>query len=163
MKAAKRFLQAFPKAGVSWPGITDGPMSEAGNEQREGRGPLPAGNLRVRGPDARCAPVRRVPRRGAPPPAEADLRTAARPGRDRARAAHPRRAGRTRLAGTAGDAGNADPARAAAEACAGRRRRQPALPARGSRPGVPAHSRSEEHTSELQSLMRISYAVLRLK
>src|SRR3546814_3228530 len=78
MKAAKRFHQAFPKAGVSWPGITDGPMSEAGNEQREGRGPLPAGNLRVRGPDARCAPVRRVPRRGAPPPAEADLRPAAR-------------------------------------------------------------------------------------
>src|SRR3546814_9872775 len=116
MKAAKRFHQAFPKAGVSWPGITDGPMSEAGNEQREGRGPLPAGNLRVRGPDARCAPVRRVPRRGAPPPAEADLRTAARPGRDRARAAHPRRAGR-----------------------------------------------SEEHTSELQSLMRISYGVLCLK
>src|SRR3546814_2248858 len=26
MKAAKRFHQAFPKAGVSWPGITDGPM-----------------------------------------------------------------------------------------------------------------------------------------
>src|SRR3546814_6023320 len=70
MKAAKRFHQAFPKAGVSWPGITDGPMSEAGNEQREGRGPLPAGNLRVRGPDARCAPARRVPRRGAPPRSE---------------------------------------------------------------------------------------------
>src|SRR3546814_6947385 len=46
MKAAERLHQAFPKAGVSWPGITDGPMSEAGNEQREGRGPLPAGNLR---------------------------------------------------------------------------------------------------------------------
>src|SRR3546814_7662863 len=70
MKAAKRFHQAFPKAGVSWPGITDGPMFEAENGQREGRGPLPAGNLRVRGPDARCAPARRDPRRGAPPPAE---------------------------------------------------------------------------------------------
>src|SRR3546814_21109490 len=92
MKAAKRFHQAFPKAGVRWPGITDGPMSEAGNEQREGRGPLPAGNLRVRGPDARYAPVRGVPRRGAPPPADADLPTDARPGRDRARPAPPRRA-----------------------------------------------------------------------
>src|SRR3546814_5735166 len=29
--------------------------------------------------------------------------------------------------------------------------------------GVVARTRSEEHTSELQSLMRISYAVLRLK
>src|SRR3546814_3894686 len=30
-------------------------------------------------------------------------------------------------------------------------------------PQFPAHSRSEEHTSELQSLMRISYAVFCLK
>src|SRR3546814_2626558 len=29
--------------------------------------------------------------------------------------------------------------------------------------GAPAHGRSEEHTSELQSLMRISYAVFCLK
>src|SRR3546814_9195444 len=29
--------------------------------------------------------------------------------------------------------------------------------------GVADHARSEEHTSELQSLMRISYAVFRLK
>src|SRR3546814_2716004 len=34
-------------------------------------------------------------------------------------------------------------------------------PAGGVRPG--AHARSEEHTSELQSLMRISYAVFCLK
>src|SRR3546814_2061653 len=31
------------------------------------------------------------------------------------------------------------------------------------RPGKPAPARSEEHTSELQSLMRISYAVFCLK
>src|SRR3546814_8914025 len=31
------------------------------------------------------------------------------------------------------------------------------------RAGVPQHGRSEEHTSELQSLMRISYAVFCLK
>src|SRR3546814_7687429 len=52
------------------------------------------------------------------------------------------------------------------------------VPASSQRPGVPPgawrarttgtglpcpHGRSEEHTSELQSLMRISYAVLRLK
>src|SRR3546814_9387599 len=109
MKAAKRFHQAFPNAGVSWPGITDGPMFEADNGQSEGMGPLLAGHLRVRGPDARCAPARRVPRRGAPPPAEATLRTAACAGRGRARAAHPRRAGRTSLAWRAGDADNADP------------------------------------------------------
>src|SRR3546814_5519522 len=30
-------------------------------------------------------------------------------------------------------------------------------------PGIPGDSRSEEHTSELQSLMRISYAVFCLK
>src|SRR3546814_3743784 len=30
-------------------------------------------------------------------------------------------------------------------------------------PGSPEHARSEEHTSELQSLMRISYAVFCLK
>src|SRR3546814_2572819 len=40
------------------------------------------------------------------------------------------------------------------------RARQAAINDRGSRPRVP---RSEEHTSELQSLMRISYAVFCLK
>src|SRR3546814_9172221 len=34
---------------------------------------------------------------------------------------------------------------------------------RGLVPGVSEHRRSEEHTSELQSLMRISYAVFCLK
>src|SRR3546814_2332292 len=41
------------------------------------------------------------------------------------------------------------------------RRRQLLLGAMGS--AVPLHMRSEEHTSELQSLMRISYAVFCLK
>src|SRR3546814_4844830 len=36
---------------------------------------------------------------------------------------------------------------------------RPVVPA----PPYPASTRSEEHTSELQSLMRISYAVFRLK
>src|SRR3546814_8221006 len=35
----------------------------------------------------------------------------------------------------------------------------PALAQRGSRPGGDACHRSDEHTSELQSLLRISYAV----
>src|SRR3546814_6055789 len=46
----------------------------------------------------------------------------------------------------------------------------PSISASGSRPNVPPHpatrtrdGRSEEHTSELQSLMRISYAVFCLK
>src|SRR3546814_9791383 len=45
------------------------------------------------------------------------------------------------------------------------RRRQPALTTsrRASQRAVPANIRSEEHTSELQSLMRISYAVFCLK
>src|SRR3546814_7545565 len=34
---------------------------------------------------------------------------------------------------------------------------------RNGQPGAPQQSRSEEHTSELQSLMRISYAVFCLK
>src|SRR3546814_7658053 len=37
------------------------------------------------------------------------------------------------------------------------------LPNRSGRSSVPDHCRSEEHTSELQSLMRISYAVFCLK
>src|SRR3546814_5135926 len=44
--------------------------------------------------------------------------------------------------------------------------RRAALPARARdrpRPARPGRARSEEHTSELQSLMRISYAVLCLK
>src|SRR3546814_17446329 len=36
-------------------------------------------------------------------------------------------------------------------------------PELGARHGVVGHERSEEHTSELQSLMRISYAVFCLK
>src|SRR3546814_2719782 len=45
-------------------------------------------------------------------------------------------------------------------------RRKPRAGARGAgrtRPGPAAEARSEEHTSELQSLMRISYAVFCLK
>src|SRR3546814_4175395 len=42
------------------------------------------------------------------------------------------------------------------------RRRRPRRDA-GSRPGPADRGRSEEHTSELQSLMRISYAVFCLK
>src|SRR3546814_4541884 len=42
------------------------------------------------------------------------------------------------------------------------RARQPRIPREPAK-GVPAGLRSEEHTSELQSLMRISYAVLCLK
>src|SRR3546814_6809066 len=38
-----------------------------------------------------------------------------------------------------------------------------ALPNSTLRPGQPGNARSEEHTSELQSLMRISYAVFCLK
>src|SRR3546814_7987920 len=44
-----------------------------------------------------------------------------------------------------------------------RRRRREAPAARIYRQAPGAHVRSEEHTSELQSLMRISYAVFRLK
>src|SRR3546814_9226796 len=40
-------------------------------------------------------------------------------------------------------------------------RRLPAIPIHA--PAIPCHVRSEEHTSELQSLMRISYAVCCLK
>src|SRR3546814_1379251 len=47
--------------------------------------------------------------------------------------------------------------RSAAARRARRRRR------RGCAPAAARHSRSEEHTSELQSLMRISYAVFCLK
>src|SRR3546814_3199811 len=61
----------------------------------------------------------------------------------------------------------ADAAAAAAAATAGNRRR-PRMPgARGAGrrcgQGRPGGRRSEEHTSELQSLMRISYAVFCLK
>src|SRR3546814_1832741 len=42
------------------------------------------------------------------------------------------------------------------------RRKSAPLPVKRSPPAAPAH-RSEEHTSELQSLMRISYAVFCLK
>src|SRR3546814_7078380 len=41
--------------------------------------------------------------------------------------------------------------------------RQPHRPGDGSASREPGHARSEEHTSELQSLMRISYAVFCLK
>src|SRR3546814_2986383 len=52
----------------------------------------------------------------------------------------------------------------AAERSRGRHRREPAdAPGRVSRRFVVRERRSEEHTSELQSLMRISYAVLCLK
>src|SRR3546814_1988542 len=46
-----------------------------------------------------------------------------------------------------------------------RRHRAGAVPAAARRPGAEPHHRvrSEEHTSELQSLMRISYAVFCLK
>src|SRR3546814_10808526 len=64
---------------------------------------------------------------------------AARPGRSRGRAA----------AGTGRDDRGATPHRAAGEA--------------HPRAGEPVGDRSEEHTSELQSLMRISYAVFCLK
>src|SRR3546814_2510173 len=43
------------------------------------------------------------------------------------------------------------------------RRSGPALPETCGRKKLPHGSRSEEHTSELQSLMRISYAVFCLK
>src|SRR3546814_8336284 len=39
----------------------------------------------------------------------------------------------------------------------------PAIAARGALAHIPCHDRSEEHTSELQSLIRISYAVFFLK
>src|SRR3546814_5121981 len=39
----------------------------------------------------------------------------------------------------------------------------PSVAEKGSPPSLPASRRSEEHTSELQSLMRISYAVFCLK
>src|SRR3546814_10531810 len=61
------------------------------------------------------------------------------------------------------------PARAPApRAAAGRPkaragRRAPSLPARPAPASPPPAPRSEEHTSELQSLMRISYAVFCLK
>src|SRR3546814_19850098 len=42
-------------------------------------------------------------------------------------------------------------------------RRRPQSPAAARRPGGDYASRSEEHSSELQSLMRISYAVFCLK
>src|SRR3546814_9431365 len=54
--------------------------------------------------------------------------------------------------GRAGEGGRRDRARAGARACPGGR---PAVDA--------AWARSEEHTSELQSLLRISYAVFCLK
>src|SRR3546814_7435809 len=47
------------------------------------------------------------------------------------------------------------PAAARAASCPGRPRERQAV--------APRHHRSEEHTSELQSLMRISYAVFCLK
>src|SRR3546814_4476371 len=43
------------------------------------------------------------------------------------------------------------------------RPQDPALPVAALRRGAGLHRRSEEHTSELQSLMRISYAVFCLK
>src|SRR3546814_8682964 len=45
----------------------------------------------------------------------------------------------------------------------GGRHRDPANPLRSAGRLRAVHLRSEEHTSELQSLMRISYAVFRLK
>src|SRR3546814_5234269 len=65
-------------------------------------------------------------------------------------------AGCRRDAGAAGTAGGAEsPARA---------RRAPGKPPSGRVSGRrESHARSEEHTSELQSLMRISYAVFCLK
>src|SRR3546814_4671127 len=76
-----------------------------------------------------------------------------------------RRAGRVRRYGwTWPPAGGAGPAcrdpRCAVRAPRPRRRAGSAVPARSRRP---ACARSEEHTSELQSLMRISYAVFCLK
>src|SRR3546814_4687356 len=65
----------------------------------------------------------------------------------------------TRSAGR--DRGEHRPARLAAAATASRKRRSgPRSPLR---PAVGRGYRSEEHTSELQSLMRISYAVFCLK
>src|SRR3546814_8460916 len=86
------------------------------------------------------------PRRPAPPPA---------PG-PRPRPADPGRQGRRFREGAAQPGGRArlqpvDPAAGAA------RPRSPGLA------GDPVAGRSEEHTSELQSLMRISYAVFCLK
>src|SRR3546814_6371657 len=43
------------------------------------------------------------------------------------------------------------------------RRRREAIRTMDEKDGTPVHGRSEEHTSELQSLMRISYAVFCLK
>src|SRR3546814_10268974 len=67
---------------------------------------------------------------------------------------HPRRAGQLRAGGgAAGRVRDAD-------------QRQPARARRAARGAAPAGGgggRSEEHTSELQSLMRISYAVFCLK
>src|SRR3546814_7316676 len=42
-------------------------------------------------------------------------------------------------------------------------RPRPRRPVEGPQPAAGGHARSEEHTSELQSLMRISYAVFCLK
>src|SRR3546814_936952 len=51
-----------------------------------------------------------------------------------------------------------------ARACAfAERHRQREMLQQGAQPVLALHARSEEHTSELQSLMRISYAVLCLK
>src|SRR3546814_7450196 len=47
--------------------------------------------------------------------------------------------------------------------CQLRSSRSPAVAAQQQSPPCPGNARSEEHTSELQSLMRISYAVFCLK
>src|SRR3546814_6868869 len=52
---------------------------------------------------------------------------------------------------------------AAVIGCGFRRRRDRRSPRRRTRQGAAHRARSEEHTSELQSLMRISYAVYHLK
>src|SRR3546814_2015846 len=72
---------------------------------------------------------------------------------------------RSRRRGAPARTGQAGPA---AQRGGGSRRAQPSLGrarAFGGRPGADgaAQTRSEEHTSELQSLMRISYAVFCLK
>src|SRR3546814_9748370 len=71
-----------------------------------------------------------------------------------------RRGGADRMAGTADRLRPAD-RRVAGVAERGREHPAVAAPARAA--GLGAGGRSEEHTSELQSLMRISYAVFCLK
>src|SRR3546814_8289196 len=74
-------------------------------------------------------------------------------------------AGGVQRAGPAAAADESQPARAAPERdrVRSRARHHPDLHHRRGQDRVPGRSRSEEHTSELQSLMRISYAVFCLK